>query len=126
MGAQLIIDDNYFSRELLKTISQRNGMDPVCASSLAEAELNFDLGDISVLFTDLIMPDENGLSLIENMRKTQPDCIIIAVSAAYYEDPHIARDALLKGADAILAKPYEEDDFKCALNDAVSKHKKRI
>jgi CheY-like chemotaxis protein len=73
------------------------------AAQLLAAE-PFDL-----LITDIIMPDGDGIELIQNARKSLPDLKIVAISAG---SAHLGPDyyvAMAKrfGSDAVLLKPFE-------------------
>lgn len=58
-----------------------------------------------VVITDLVMPDAEGMSVIQQLRARHPEVGIIAISGARGGAYLPAARAM--GADAILAKPFE-------------------
>ena len=73
----------------------------------------------AVVLTDIIMPNKNGLEVIENLRKSYPLIRIIAMSGGGRVK---AADDLLKkaeeaGADIVLSKPLDLDLLEKTINE---------
>ena len=114
MAKILVVDDQDSMREWLTDILQQAGhevsgaRDGVAAISLAKHEL-FDL-----IFTDISMPNEEGLGMILAVRKTHPQLKIVVISGT---DPEVLMDARMLGADAALRKPVTaEIVLRCVRN----------
>lgn len=58
---------------------------------------------MDVMLCDIKMPEMEGTDLIEHIRSTNKDIIIIVITAV--TDPRKVCDAMKKGADAFLLKP---------------------
>ena len=63
-----------------------------------------------VLFTDIVMPMMDGLSLIACVKEIRPDIHVVIVSG--YDDFDYARQALRFGVDDFLLKPLRADPLR--------------
>jgi CheY-like chemotaxis protein len=69
--------------------------------------------DIDVVICDLVMPEQEGLETIMQLRKCRPELRIIAASGAFGGSLLSAARAL--GADAALAKPISQESLVAAV-----------
>ncbi len=111
MKQALLIEDHTLFREGLALLLEwQTGLESVEAGSLAEGRraLSDLRGTTDVAIIDLNLPDGDGSELIEQLRKTQPDVPVLALTA----DRSLAWQAraLEAGADEVLAKatPVEQ------------------
>lgn len=64
----LVVDDDKFARNFIKTALFQIGMKSIKeASSAAEAEEIIKLGQIHIIFTDQQMPEKTGLEMISGL-----------------------------------------------------------
>ncbi len=103
----LVVEDNEDVRELAVSVLGLAGYAVLSAASGEQALQLIEGGaEISLLFTDVIMPGGmNGLELIEKARKLHPGLPVL-VTTGYMDDlPERGRSTDLK----ILAKPYRHE-----------------
>tara|TARA_R110000787_G_scaffold226512_3_gene334309 strand:- start:70619 stop:70990 length:372 start_codon:yes stop_codon:yes gene_type:complete len=112
MAHILLVDDDDLARFAMREVLTRAGHDVTEAENgalglSAQASTDFD-----VIITDIIMPEVEGIEFIIKIREQSPNIPVIAVSGGgrmsetdYLET---ARDL---GANAILAKPFSEDQL---------------
>lgn len=112
MAHILLVDDDELARFAMREALTRAGHDVTEAANgelglSAQASTDFD-----VIITDIIMPEVEGIEFIMKIREKSPNIPMIAVSGGgrisetdYLET---ARDL---GANAILAKPFSEDQL---------------
>jgi CheY-like chemotaxis protein len=62
---------------------------------------------LSVAIVDLDMPDEDGFTLIRELRRRSPNLAIVAVSGVYQE--HVLESAKSIGANETLRKPIRSE-----------------
>lgn len=67
-----------------------------------------------VLFTDIRMPDIDGMSLIEKVKEVSPETSYVIVSA--YRDFEIAKKALKNDVSDYLIKPLDKEEVKNTLS----------
>jgi CheY-like chemotaxis protein len=89
-------------REWLIQILQDAGHQVVGARDGLEARSLAKRHALDFVFTDISMPNEDGMGMILAIRKTRPELKIVVISG---NDPEILMDAKLLGADATLRKP---------------------
>lgn len=105
--AVLVVEDNDDVRELAVSVLGLAGYAVLSAASGEQALALLEGGaEVSLLFTDVIMPGGmNGLELIDKARKLHPDLPVL-VTTGYMDDlPERGRSTDLK----ILAKPYRHE-----------------
>ncbi len=111
----LVIDDDAVVRDVIGEMLAIAGYEVVTASTAAEALELFVDEDISLVVSDIVMPDLSGLELLEAMRLHRPSLPIVLVTGADTRDN--LNEALTRGADGLVAKPFT----KAELQDAVDK-----
>ena len=105
----LVDDDELFGAMLEKTLIHF-GYKVVRAHNGQEALDLYDARTVSLVLTDLIMPDKEGLELITELRRTNPAVKVIAMSGGGRNNPEVfLRAAQHLGALKILAKPFPQE-----------------
>lgn len=118
MAKILIIDDDRDVRESMAKMLERAGFEVVVADGGPGGLELFESGGADVIITDVIMPEQNGVDLIKELREGGCPARIIAISGggnmepAGYEPGAITTTAYLAaaqkfGADATLTKPFD-------------------
>jgi CheY-like chemotaxis protein len=69
----LVVDDDVDTRELIEWVLKRAGADVTTASSAAEALQALDGSRFHVLVSDIMMPEEDGYSLLRRVRALPPE-----------------------------------------------------
>lgn len=115
----LIIDDEKFALEKLrKYVNSIPFLELVAACSGTTEALSY-IGDthIDVIFTDIDMPDVNGIRFVESL-SCRPYIVFITAYAEY------AVDGFRLSATDYLVKPYDLADFQRAANKVLEASKK--
>ena len=104
------VEDHAGFRVLVKNLlNSQSDMEVVAqAASLDEARTRVEISAIDVAVLDLSLPDGNGLDLIPELRRANPDVGVLVLSANL--DPAGPERTPGSGADEILDKlaPVEE------------------
>lgn len=111
-GAQeslLILDDETEIRKTLTELFEREGYSVESAASVAEAERLLDDKFFDVVVTDLFIPDQSGLDLIERLCEDQPNLYVVAMSGGGGRGNvnSLLERALRLGAVRSVAKPFD-------------------
>ena len=110
----LIIDDEESLLNSMKS-NLRGLMDKyeVYTSSKSADILNLiENYAIDLLITDLLMPEKEGIELIQEVRKKYPLLRIIAMSGGGLIDRELCLDVALKlGASSCLEKPFTREEL---------------
>jgi putative two-component system response regulator len=119
MTRVLVIDDDAIVREVMSDMLEASGYEVVCAASATEALALFTDESIGVVLTDIVMPDLSGLELLESMRLHRPNLPIVLVTGANTRDN--LTEALRRGADGLVAKPFTHAELEEALAKALER-----
>ena len=114
-----MVDDNTQLRELLGGALTKMGYEVTSASNGAEAFKAISLNRFDVVLTDMLMPERDGIEVIGELRRKQPDARIVAMSGGGRGSrDHYLQTAKGLGAHAVLGKPFSMSELTAAL-DAV-------
>lgn len=110
MSLILIVDDEPQLLELLQAILTFEGHDVLKAKDGQEA-LSLMNDEVSLVITDLLMPDKEGLETITDLRRRGCKQPIIAITGGGSMGPHdYLAAATAIGADVVLAKPFSREE----------------
>jgi len=102
----LVVDDDAEMASTLQEFLQKEGYIAEVAHSAAEATALLDRGPhISLALVDLIMSPIDGLTLMEQLHRRDPDLAVIVMTG--YGTIETAVDAIKRGAEDYLTKPFD-------------------
>lgn len=117
----LVIDDNADFRTLIQLALVAEGFDVSVAANGQDGMclLRKQIADIVV--TDILMPEQDGIETIAELRRDFPDVKIIAISGALSATGFdYLRVPIQLGAARILRKPFQMQELLGALRELVS------
>ena len=120
----LIADDEPASAACWKPIFQQgrlprpHGGDGFLALEIAAK------APISVMITDLIMPDMNGIDLLKKVRDLRPEVVTVVITA--YGTIKTAVDSIRLGASDYITKPFEVDEIKAIVARAIARRESSL
>ena len=100
----LIIDDDEKIRLLLKKFLENNEFRVSDAESTEEAKKIMQSLIFDLLVVDIMMPGQNGLDFLKEIRKTSQMPVLMLTAMS---DPEDRLDGLEIGADDYMTKPFE-------------------
>lgn len=123
MSRILLIDDNELFRVTVVRMLTGAGYEVVQASNGQEAlDIYRREGRFDLLLVDLIMPEKDGLEVIQELRREEPRPPMIAVSGGgRIEATRYLELARRFGAVRVLSKPFSRDDLLSAVQQVFSK-----
>ena len=81
MANILIIDDDYYLRFIMRIILEGAGHKVFETSNGLDGERAFFSNEIDIVFTDIFMPEQDGLQTIINIRKSNHTVQIVTMSS---------------------------------------------
>lgn len=120
----LLVDDDALLRQTLREILTSAGHRVEEAANGAEGLRRLLIGNFDILVTDLVMPEREGLELIQEVRSLIPDLPVIAISGAF--DGQFLQLAKTFGATAALQKPLPPDRLVQAVNTIVQRRAQQL
>lgn len=110
MAKILVIDDDASIRKFLLTLLKKNGFDAIEAGDGRQGLNVFKAEGADLIITDLVMPDKEGLETIKDIKDTNPDIPVIAISGGGLIDPEtyllLAKNL---GAAYTFSKPLDRN-----------------
>ena len=103
----LVADDEAGVRGYLRKVLEEGGYDVIEASDGKEALRQARAGDVDLVITDLIMPEQEGIETIRALHRDLPGVRIIAISGAF--GGQFLKVAQMLGAHAVLSKPVSAE-----------------
>jgi len=105
----LVVDDNANARALIGEVLRGLGVGKVHNAASGQAAMEIlRAGDIDMVFADIEMPQQDGLDLVREIRKSPSPAIagvvVVMVSAQATETR--VMEAGVSGANSFLCKPY--------------------
>ena len=113
----LLIEDTVSLQMVYKSVLAQAGHSVRTASSAAEGLAAFKQGQARVVLLDLVLPDRNGLDLMQEMLTLRPDTNVIVMTA--HGSINKAVEAMQAGAYEFLVKPFDEQRFLMAVANAI-------
>jgi two-component system response regulator AtoC len=116
MRRVLIVDDEQNLRHMLQTLLKREGYEPVGVPSVESALRELAEHPYDVVITDLRMPGQSGMELVDEIRRRNLGTTIVVMTA--YGSRDIAIEAMKRGAYDYISKPFEADELVLLLRKA--------
>lgn len=125
MATILVIDDDAQVRTLIVHMLEREHHRVVEAHNGSEGIRHFEKLGIDLVITDILMPEKDGIEVIREIRKLNPDVKMVAISGG----GQLGADQYLKlaeklGAQHTLLKPFKREELlnivRGSLNDSES------
>lgn len=107
-GHILVVDDDDRLRDLLKRFLTREGHDVTTARDAAAARRLLSQMSFDLLVLDVMMPGEDGFSLLSGLRERITTPVILLTARGDAAD---RIDGLRRGADDYLGKPFEPEEL---------------
>lgn len=114
----LIVDDDEEMRDLLRKVLEKEGYRVSVAGDGREALAVLAREAFDLVVTDMLMPHDGGLELLEALQKIQPALPVIIVTA--FGDWHSYTRALELGAAAFISKPLRMSELIAAVHNALA------
>jgi two-component system response regulator AtoC len=105
----LIIDDEESLRHMLSTYLSREGFTVTVAASGADGLARARESRHGVILCDVVLPDVDGLQLVEQLREIDHHHLILVMSA--YGSLETAIEAIRRGARDYLSKPFQPQEL---------------
>ena len=121
MARILVIDDEPQIRLLLRMILEEDGHAVVEAANGLAAMQRWQEAPASLVITDILMPDKDGLEVIAELRRRSPQTPIIAISGGSLAMPVRMLDIAGRlGAAYTVDKPFAVETMRQLVSSALA------
>jgi two-component system cell cycle sensor histidine kinase/response regulator CckA len=110
MGTILVVEDEEQVRTLLVRLLERRGyaVEPAANGRQAIDLVQDHLSDISLVVTDMVMPEMGGAAMLQELRKLRPDLPALCMTG-YTREEVVQSENI--GDSAFIEKPFTPADF---------------
>lgn len=115
----LIVDDTPNTLEVLQRNLTSQGYQTFIASQVAEAIKILDVMSIDLVITDFKMPGGSGLDLVRHVRENFKETEVMMITG--YPTVEGAVEAVKKGAEEYLVKPFTDEELLSAVSRTLDK-----
>ncbi len=104
-----IVEDDVAFGKMLTSFLERKGFNVTVSLSGEKARKTISESNFDLLITDLKLPDDSGLDLLEFSQKTSPKTKVILMTG--YAEVDTAVKAIKKGALDYISKPFRPEEL---------------
>ena len=123
-GKILLVDDEQIARENLEYILKKEGYEILAVESGRKALEELEKDEFDLVITDLRMPQVDGMQVVERTKQLYPETEVVVITG--YATVATAVEAMQKGAYHYLAKPYQNDEVRILIRQAMEKRDLRL
>ena len=118
-GTILVVDNERSMREFLSIMLKKEGHDVVVADCGKAAVEILRHRPVDLLISDIKMPDMSGVDVLRKAKEIRQDIVGIMITA--FKSTESAVEALRLGAHDYLEKPFDNEQLKKKVRDALEK-----
>jgi len=122
-GSILVVDDESEIREGLEILLKGEGYGVASADTGESGLAKLEEHPFDLLLLDVSLPDRNGLDMLKEIRRRDPDLSIVLITA--YGSIDMARAAFKNGAMDYITKPWSNDELLAQVAQAVESRRLR-
>ena len=119
----LVVDDEQMIRWTLSESLRGWGYAPVEAETVAASLKAFEAEQPAAVLLDINLPDGSGLDVLREIKRRQPDAVVIMITANVLIDDTIA--ALRGGAYDFIGKPINLDELQVTIRNGIEAQRLR-
>src|ERR1700720_1298706 len=120
----LVVDDEEAIREVVSTMLESKGYRCTAVSNGRAAQDQVKRVTPDLVLSDMIMPEMDGIKLLDWLRQYDPEVPVIMVTAIH--DISTALEAIRRGAYDYILKPFEKDQHFLGVGRALQHHRRLI
>ena len=123
-GRVLVVDDDPSTLRTIARLLKLNGYECVTAASAKEARAVIADDHVALVLSDVDMPGESGIDLLDSIASTHPDTATVMVTGI--DDRELAERALRMGAYGYVIKPFETNEILINVSNALRRRQLEI
>ncbi|MCF8713333.1 sigma-54-dependent Fis family transcriptional regulator [Joostella atrarenae] len=113
----LLIEDDVTFSAMLERFLKKNGFTVDATYSSEEAGKKLSNNTYDLVFTDLRLPDDDGIAVLIKVKEKHPDTPVILMTG--YAEVSTAVKAMKKGAFDYISKPFNQDEVLIVIQNAL-------
>ncbi len=117
----LIVDDDPGIRYVIREVLEEEGFYLDEANDGEEGIKKVKQRAYDLAVVDLVMPNKDGFSFLEEVKHIRPDLITVVITA--HGSPSIALKAIQQGAYDYFSKPFDNDELRIVIRRVLEKRR---
>ncbi|MCM5662038.1 sigma-54-dependent transcriptional regulator [Galbibacter mesophilus] len=113
----LLIEDDVTFSAMLERFLKKNDFTVETSYSSEEAQKKLSSSSYDLVFTDLRLPDDDGISILTKVKEKHPNTPVILMTG--YAEVSTAVKAMKKGAFDYISKPFNQDEVLIVIKNAL-------
>ncbi|MDG3583055.1 sigma-54-dependent transcriptional regulator [Galbibacter pacificus] len=113
----LLIEDDVTFSAMLERFLKKNDFTVEAVYSSEEASKKLTNTEYDLVFTDLRLPDDDGISILTKVKEKYPETPVILMTG--YAQVSTAVKAMKKGAFDYISKPFNQDEVLIVIQNAL-------
>jgi len=113
----LVVADNPDTQALILEHARAKGHSVIAATNPALGMTTFDMTQPDIVIMDLFLPDQEGMTLVKQIRERRPTCPVVLLTDAGHDDSTM--EGLRAGALDYVQQPIHEEAFAQVLQRAI-------
>lgn len=118
MSSILIVEDDLTFSRILKAWFAKRDFEVYTAANGSEVRKRIEENVPDIVICDLRLPGENGISILEWIKKQYPKIVVIMMTG--YADIRSAVIAMKLGAYDYISKPFNPEELFLKINEAIT------
>src|SRR5690606_812464 len=115
----LLIEDDVAFSAMLERFLKKNAFEVDATYSWEDAQKKMKSSGYDLVFTDLRLPDDDGISVLTKVKQQHPETPVILMTG--YAEVSTAVKAMKKGAFDYISKPFNQDEVLAVIKNALKK-----
>ena len=113
----LVVADNPDTQTVILEHARAKGHSVIAATTPALGLTTFDMTQPDIVIMDLFLPDQDGMTLVKQIRERCPTCPVVLLTDAGHDDSTM--EGLRAGALDYVQQPIHEEAFAQVLQRAI-------
>ena len=123
MALILVVDDEILVCNFVSSVLRSDGYEVMCVTDIAAAEAQLERHVFDGLICDVNLAHGNGTILLEHRRVTEAHSAVVVMSGQARLP--VAMDAMHRGANDFLVKPFSTDELLRSLREALARRSRQ-
>ena len=120
----LVIDDDQGIGDCVEMLLERAGHASVITRAGRDGLTQIERREFDLVITDLRLPDASGLDIVAAAKAAYPETQVILMTS--FSSVESAIEALRRGANDYIIKPFDNDDFLFSVERALGERRTRM
>ena len=120
MSAILLVEDDVSFSEMLRRFLERHQHTVTLSYTLEDAKIKFKSATFDLVFTDLRLPDGDGIALLNHIKAKEASVPVVLMTG--YAEVSTAVKAMKDGAFDYISKPFNPEEVLQVVKNALQEH----